>query len=204
MFWIFRKRFDFYEMLADQAKKSHETLQALVVYMDNHSKEMGNRVASCEKEADVKRTVLVEALNRSFVTPFDREDIHELSRAVDDMADYAKTTVLEMALFEVPPNPHLREMAVAMENGARILLEALLLLPEATRHNESIRELIIKVKKLENYIEKIYRQALRELFVSSDMIGILKTREIFRHLSNAADRMDHAANVLGNILMKMT
>ncbi|MEK7287765.1 MAG: hypothetical protein AAB091_04320, partial [Elusimicrobiota bacterium] len=81
---------------------------------------------------------------------------------------------------------------------------ALLLLPEATRHNESIRELIIKVKKLENYIEKIYRQALRELFVSSDMIGILKTREIFRHLSNAADRMDHAANVLGNILMKMT
>lgn len=191
-------------MLADQARKSHETLGALVAFMDNPTKEMGQKVSSFEKEADAKRLKLVEALNLSFVTPIDREDIHELSRAVDDMADYAKTTVAEMTLFEVGPNPHLREMAVAMENGARLLWEALLMLPKASRSNGSIGELIVKIKKLENYIEKIYRQALRELFASQDVIGILKTREIFRHLSNAADRMDHAADVLGNILMKTT
>ncbi|MBI4669714.1 MAG: DUF47 family protein [Elusimicrobia bacterium] len=202
MWWIFRRRYNFYSLLAEQAKKSHETLYALIAFMDKPTLENGQKVGLAEKEADLKRTQLTDALNASFVTPIDREDLFEFSRALDDIADYAKSTVEEMTLFEVAPNPHLREMAVAMENGARLLLEAVVLLPKAETKRENIAELVIKVKKLENFIEKIYRRALRELFDSANIIGILKTREIYRHLSNAADRMDGAANRLGDILMK--
>ncbi|MBI4062675.1 MAG: DUF47 family protein [Elusimicrobia bacterium] len=202
MFWIFRRRFDFYHMLAEQAKKSRDTLQALVAFMDNPSEEAAGKVEFTEREADKKRTDLIKALNSSFVTPIDREDLYEFSRALDDMADYARSTVEEMKLFGVVPNPRLREMAVAMENGSRLLLEAVCLLPQASVKNGAISEFLIKVKKLENFIERIYRQALRELFDTTEVIDILKTREIYRHLSNAADRMDQAANILGDILMK--
>ncbi|MBI2069315.1 MAG: DUF47 family protein [Elusimicrobia bacterium] len=202
MFWIFRKRFNFYHLLSEQAKKSRETLEALVVFMDQPGKDMREKVKLLEKEADLKRTDLVNALNASFVTPIDRADLYEFSRALDDMADYARSTVAEMTVFEVAPTPHLREMAVALENGARLLVEAVSLLPELRRRGEAIAELLIKVKKLENFTEKIYRRALRELFESTDVISILKTREIYRHLSNAADRMDQAANILGDILVK--
>ncbi|MBI4368963.1 MAG: DUF47 family protein [Elusimicrobia bacterium] len=203
MFWLFRRRHDFYSLLGAQAKSSHDTLQALIAFMDQPTKESGRAVSLKEKDADRRRTQLVAALNASFVTPIDREDIFQLSRAIDDMADYAKSTVAEMDLFEVKPNPRLREMAVAMENGARLLVEAVILLPKAQDQAVAIGELLIKVKKLENFTERIYRQALKELFESTDLVGILKTREIYRHLSNAADRMDEAADILGDILVKM-
>lgn len=190
-------------MLRDQAKKSQETLQALLVYLDQPNGEAGRRVSQSEKEADSVRQNLVKALNASYVTPIDREDINGLSRAVDDMADYAKTTVQEMTLFEIEPDAHMREIAEALETGARLTLEAIALLNSRdSARNGRIGELLVKVKKKENFIEKKYRQALRELFQSSDIIRLLKTREIYRHMSNAADRMDEAADILGDILMK--
>ena len=191
-------------MLREQAKLSHATLEALVVFMDHPSQETGNKVILCEKEADGGRTQLANALNVSFVTPMDREDIFSLSRAIDDMADYAKTTVEEMDLLEVPPNPHLREMAAALEGGTRLIMEAAgLLSSNGGGKNTAIRDCLIQVKKTENFVEKKYRQALRELFQSSDIIGILKAREIYRHLSNAADKMDEAANIMGDVMMKI-
>ncbi|MEK6544728.1 MAG: DUF47 family protein [Elusimicrobiota bacterium] len=203
MFWIFKKRFDFYRMLVNQTRKSQETLEALNAYLEKPTKDARNKVDFAEKEADRIRGNLVMALNASFVTPFDREDINGLSRAIDDMADYAKSTVQEMEIFEVAPDAHLREMAQAMELGARMTLEAVSLLSgDGPSRNERVGELLVKIKKTENYIEKKYRQALKDLFSASDIILILKTREIYRHLSNAADRMDEAANILGDILMK--
>src|SRR5437868_5837327 len=101
----FRKRFDFYQMLLNQARLSEQGMQLLCEFVQHPDEVLARRVDELEKEADEQRRVLIDALNRTFVTPFDREDIFNLSRAIDDVIDYAKSTVEEMTLFQVQSNP---------------------------------------------------------------------------------------------------
>jgi predicted phosphate transport protein (TIGR00153 family) len=197
----FRQRFDFYQMLLDQARKSEEGLQALCKFMDDGKAELGQKVERTETEADELRRQLIDALNRTFVTPIDREDIFALSRAVDDMVDYAKSTVEEMMLFQVKPNEHLRKMADALYQASKHItlgVGALRKMPNG------MHEHIIRAKKTENLMEHLYREALVELFKDKDVVNLLKMREIYRHLNNAADRGDEAADILSDILVKNT
>src|SRR2546423_14691269 len=115
----FRKRFDFYKMLLDQARMSEEGLALLCAFVRTPNETLGERVEDVEKEADELRRILIDALNRTFVTPFDREDIFTLSRAIDDMVDYANSTVEEMVLFQVKTNEHLKKMADGLYQASR-------------------------------------------------------------------------------------
>ncbi len=197
----FRKRFDFYQMLLEQARKSEEGLQLLCDFVKAPSKELGDKVELAETEADELRRVLIDALNRTFVTPFDREDIFSLSRTIDDMVDYAKTTVEEMMLFGAPTDKFMVQMAEALVEGAREITSAVSSLRNMP---DGMHAHIIKAKKSENRIEHLYREALAELFKTTDVVTIIKMREIYRHLSNAADRGDEAADILSDILVKNT
>ncbi|OGR90715.1 MAG: hypothetical protein A2992_08500 [Elusimicrobia bacterium RIFCSPLOWO2_01_FULL_59_12] len=197
----FRKRFDFYQMLLEQARKSEEGLKALCDFVRSPGVELGKKVDAIEKEADVLRRTLIDALNRTFVTPFDREDIFTLSRTIDDMVDYANSTVEEMMLFEVKSNDHLKKMAEALYQASQNITWAV----EGLRDmRSSIQEYIIRAKKSENLMEHLYREALVDLFKHKDMVNLLKMREIYRHLNNAADRGDEAADIVSDILVKNT
>ena len=197
--WPFPKKHDFYQMLSGQAQKVEGGMNALFEFMENPSAEKGRRVGEIEQEADELRRVLIEELNQTFVTPIDREDLFGLSRTIDDMCDYAKSTVEEMLLFEVTPNEHLKKMTEILSSAAADISAAVGFIksdPEAANDH------VIRAKKTENHIEHRYRAALVELFKEKDVIKILKLREIYRHLSNAADRGDEAANIIGDILVK--
>ena len=200
----FHKRYDFYQMLLDQARMSEEGLRLLGEFVQNPTTELGRKVSAVEEKADDDRRALIMALNKTFVTPFDREDIFALSRAIDDMVDYAKSTVEEMGLFQVQTNEHLKKMADALYQGSQYLTLAV----EGLRHlgngNTKIEDNIIRVKKSENLMEHLYREALVELFKNSDVATILKMRELYRHLNNSADRGDEAADILSDILVKNT
>lgn len=198
---LFGKKKDFVKMLYMQAQKAEEGLYALKEYIDDPSEKLANKVGQLEAEADELRRILIEELNRSFVTPFDREDIFALSRAIDDTIDYAKSTVEEMRLFEVSPNKHIKEIVDVLYRAGQDISSAVRLIQT---HPQSCSEYIIRAKKNENHIEHYYREALAELFKDKDVVHILKLREIYRHLSNAADRGDEAANIIGDILVKMT
>src|SRR5512145_2644005 len=101
---LFKKRPNrFIELLTSQARLTEEGLTALVAYFEKPNKRRSEVVDKLETEADEIRRILIDELNRTFVTPFDREDIHALSRAIDDMLDYAYTTVVEMSILEVAP-----------------------------------------------------------------------------------------------------
>jgi len=163
------------------------------------SKALGFQVEQTEKEADELRRQLIDAINRTLVTPFDREDIFALSRSLDDMIDYANSTVEEMVLFEAPTNQHLVRMSEALYEGAKHITAAV----STLRHMpDGMQEYIIRAKKCENRMEHLYREALAELFKTPDVVTIIKMREIYRHLSNAADRGDEAADILSDILVK--
>ena len=197
--WIFPRERNFYAMLSDQASKTLEGIEALGRFVETPNLENAQGVKDIEREADELRRVLIEDLDTSFVTPMDREDIFALSRVVDDIVDYANTTVDEMEIYEVGPDKHLREMVDILRKGAREIADAVKILKS---YPHIAMEHAIQAKSYENVMEKAYHAALADLFKRTDTVYMLKMREIYRHLSNAADRSDAAANIICSIVMK--
>jgi predicted phosphate transport protein (TIGR00153 family) len=188
-------------MLSNQASKTLEGIEALGAFAESPTQENAKRIKGIEREADELRRILVEELHQTFVTPMDREDIYALSRAIDDIVDYANTTVDEMEVYEVTPEEHLREMVDILRKAAREIDDAVKILET---HPNIALEHAVKAKFYENTMEKAYHSALANLFKKTDTVYMLKMREIYRHLSNAADRSDEAANIICSIVMKAT
>jgi predicted phosphate transport protein (TIGR00153 family) len=195
----------FVQLLIQQAEYTLKGMEALTAYMDKPSKERAQVITQMEKEADEVRRILIDELNHTFVTPMDREDIHALSRAIDDIIDYGYTTVGEMDILEVEPNNYLQRMVSLLRDAAREIHLSVLRLSD---HPGVAEDHAVRAKALENRVETVYREALADLFhMPRDLehvVEMLKLREIYRHLSNAADRGDEAANVLTDIVVKMT
>jgi predicted phosphate transport protein (TIGR00153 family) len=208
VFGIFKrkKRFSngeslFFDLLSRQSLKSVEGLEALWIYAENSTKENANIVQNLEREADELRRILIQELDQTFITPLDREDIYALSRAIDDVLDYANTTVDEMEIYEVKGDDHIKEMVNILRKAARELNDAVKILRD---YPKIASEHAVKAKSYENQMEKAYHLALADLFKGKDTVYMLKMREIYRHLSNAADRGDEAANIISSIVMKHT
>jgi len=198
---FFPKEANFYKMLSGQASKTLEGIEALGVFVESQNQENAKRVKDIEREADELRRILVEELHKTFVTPMDREDIFALSRAIDDIVDYANSTVDEMEIYEVAPEEHLQEMVDILRKAAREIDDAVKILES---YPNIAMEHAVKAKFYENAMEKAYHIALADLFKKTDTVYMLKMREIYRHLSNAADRNDEAANIICSIVMKGT
>ncbi len=173
--------------------------------MKNPNSNNSGIVKTKEKEADEYRRILIYELNKTFITPIDREDIFALSRSIDDVLDYAYSTVTEMELLKVKPTSFMIRIASLLYDSAN---EILLAVDRLQDHPGVASEHAQRAKALENKIEGVYREALAELFSGAEdikhVMKILKTREVYRHLSNAADRGDEAANVIADIVVKMT
>jgi uncharacterized protein Yka (UPF0111/DUF47 family) len=194
----------FTELLISQAELTFDGLNGLVAYFEKPSKKRAEVVNEAESTADEVRRILIDELNRTFVTPFDREDIHALSRAIDDMLDYAYTTVVEMSILDVQPTPQMREIGMLLARAAREIHLGV----QRLRDNPGVAQShVVRAKQMENQVEDLYRQALADLFNQAKdldhIVQMLKLRECYRHLSNAADRGDEAANILSDIVVKM-
>ena len=204
MFGFFKKREDvFNKLIQEQASITFEGLKLLVKYLEKQSPEISEELMMKEKEADEVRRILIDELNRSFVTPFDREDIFALSRSIDDVIDYADSTVSEMEVLKVDPTPFMRRIASLLKDAAYEIFQAVQRLQKnpavATEHAQ-------RAKTLENRVESVYREAIADLFKGPEdvhhVVEMLKLREVYRHLSNAADRGDEAANIIADIVVK--
>ncbi|HKI54438.1 MAG TPA: DUF47 family protein [Anaerolineales bacterium] len=206
MFRIFkRKENKFQKLIEQQATHAYEGMQLLVKYLEEPSKEIADELALKEKEADEVRRILIDELNRTFVTPFDREDIFSLSRTIDDVVDYADTTVSEMSVLNVEPTRYMQRIASLLKDAAYEISHAVERLP---KHPNVAIDHAQRAKALENRVEGVYREAIADLFSGPEdvhhVVEMLKMREVYRHLSNAADRGDEAANVIADIVVKKT
>lgn len=199
------RQVNFLGMLADQARLTLQGLEAFEAFSKTGDPQMAKQVTALEKEEDELRRILIDELNRTFVTPIDREDIFALSRAVDDILDYAYSTIDEMEVFELQPTPHIQKLATVLRQAAEEIHRAILCLKD---HPNVAATHVVRAKALENQAESIYREAIRDLLNNittvADVAFTFKMREIYRHLSNAADRGDEAANIIGDIVVKMT
>jgi len=206
MFRIFKKRQNvFLKLIHDQASLTLEGLEALKTFMISRDPVASALVSSKEKEADEARRILIDELNKTFITPFDREDIFSLSRTIDDVLDYAYSTVSEMEIMKVEPTNFMQQMASILRDAAYELLMAVDRLED---HPGVASDHAQRAKGLENRVEEMYRSALADLLGGVEdiqgVIKMMKSREVYRHLSNAADRVDEAANVIGDIIVKIT
>ena len=206
MFRIFKKREEiFHKLIEEQASLTMEGLKLLARYLETHDSEIAEQLSLKEKEADEVRRILIDELNRTFVTPFDREDIFALSRSIDDMIDYADTTVAEMVILSVEPTQHMVRIASLLKDAGWEIHQAV----QRLQKNPGVAiEHAQRAKALENRVEGIYREAVANLFSGPEdvhhIVKMLKMREVYRHLSNAADRGDEAANVIADIVVKIT
>jgi len=203
---LFRRRSArdrFLQMICEQAAHTQRAMEALLAYMKDPSDEHAQVVRVAEKDADETRRILIDELNRSFVTPIDREDLFSLSRAIDDVLDYADTTVDEMTMLGVAPNPYLNRMVSLLRDAAEEINRGVQRLADRP---SVANDHAVRAKALENRVEAVYREAVGALFNGprdlDHVVDMLKLREIYRHLSNAADRGDEAANIIGDIVVK--
>ncbi len=203
---LFKRRGNvFFKMIHDQAALTFAGLDALVAYLDGQSPEAARRLTQAEKDADEARRILIYELNKTYITPIDREDIFHISRTIDDVLDYAYSTMTEMEILRVKPTPYMVRMAALLKEATYELLEAV---DRLEKYPSVAAEHAQRAKALENRVEDVYRQALADLFSGAEdikhVIKMLKYREVYRHMSNAADRGDEAANVIGDVVVKRT
>lgn len=203
---LFRKRENiFLKLIHEQAALTLDGLEALKTYLATQDPAAAARLVSKEKEADEARRILIDELNKTFITPFDREDIFALSRTIDDVLDYAYSTVSEMEILKVEPTPYMQRMASLLRDAA---YELSLAVDRLENHPAVSNDHAQRAKALENRVEDVYREAIADLFSGAEdvphVVKMLKLREVYRHLSNAADRGDEAANVIADIVVKIT
>lgn len=203
---LFKSKDDmFLQLLVDQSAKTLEALEELQRFVETGNKDSAKRVKQLEREADELRRIVTHELNQTFITPVDPEDIYQLSRTIDEILDYADSTVEEMMLFNIRGNDYLRQMVALVLEGAQEIHLAMMRLKD---HPSVASEHASRARSLENRVEKVYRYAVTDLFNTmqdvSKVVEGLKYREVYRHLSNAADRYVEAADVVAHIVVKVT
>jgi len=192
----------FVALLIEQADLTIGAMQVLEKFgrepMGND--ELVNQVKGIERQGDAKRRILIDELAHTYATPFDREDLFALSRAIDDILDAANETAVELAIYKIDPPEGLNEMAKVLVEGATHIRSAV---AELLDHPGVAAEHAVRAKRSENRIDGLYHQAVGRLFDSgAEMSLILKSREIYRHLKNSADRIDTAADEISIIVIK--
>ncbi len=197
---VFPKMPDFFALLTEQCQHVAHTAGLLVEFMETGDPNIGQLIRQDEHEADRVKIRNLHSLNEAFSTPIDREDLYRAIIDLDEIVNYCKTTVSEMEVLGLAPDKHCLEMAMHIKLGTDALAQGYARLAKEPANAATDAD---SARKAERRVEKNYRRAIAELFVGDDYIHMFKRREIYRHLSNAADRMANCANTLHDIVVKM-
>ncbi len=195
----FPKTPDFFAMLVEEAEQVAHGTGLLVEFMQNADPAVGHKIKQKEHEADRTKVRNLHTLNEAFSTPIDREDLYRAIINLDEILNYCKTTVYEMDDLELQPDKHCLEIAMHIKLGTDALARGFAKLAKEPAEAAAYAD---AARKAERKVERSYRAALKELFQGEDYIHMFKRREIYRHLSNAADRIATCANTLHDIVVK--
>jgi len=160
-------------------------------------------IADLEHKGDNVTHQIADQLHRTFVTPFDREDIAILSHTLDDVTDFIHSAADAMLLYRVEePTQRAKELSDVIVEITSEVERAVALLSKKLDQRQIIKH-CVEINRLENVADRIYRSALAELFANStDVVYIMKWREIYEHMETATDRCEDVANVLEGVAIK--
>jgi predicted phosphate transport protein (TIGR00153 family) len=169
----------------------------------NHDyKEYSQRIKGLEHACDELTHTISTKLNKSFITPFDREDIYTMSTALDDIVDLIDDAARAIIDFDVKEiKEYAREFAVVIERMAEQLREIVAIL----RKPKNVTQRLVEIHRLENEGDDIYHAAIAELFhQENDPLTVLKWKEIYEKLEAAVDRCENVANIIESVIIKHT
>jgi predicted phosphate transport protein (TIGR00153 family) len=207
-FWLPRDQnfFDLFERTTSTIVEGARYLETLV--KEPHDLDVRLiRLKELEHEADVTTHETFERLNKTFLTPFDREDLHALASQLDDILDWLEETGQRFGIYKIDhPREDAGRLAHVASEATEELLATIKLLRSHHKSAEAIRKHLVEINRLENEGDQIYRQALSHLFDENGLqtIQVLKWKEIYDALESSIDACEHAAHVIDSILVKYT
>jgi predicted phosphate transport protein (TIGR00153 family) len=164
------------------------------------------RVYQHEEEADEITRQVMQAVRRTFITPFDRSDIQDLTTSLDDAIDQMRKTAKVVSLFEVKTfEPQMRQMAEIIVQAADLTAEAVALLPKMRLNAHRLSELAVKITQIEEQADHMYDQGRKALFLAhrtGDPMAFIVGVDIYSHLEKVVDRFEDVANRISGIVVE--
>ena len=192
----------FFKMFVQQAENVHAGTKALVAMLANFSdpQTQSRGIKELEHRGDTITHDLNTRLNKTFITPFDREDIHELSSKIDDVLDLADAAAGRLVIYRVKAiRPGVLELAQILEQAVGQMVEAVRVLEK----QDHILNYCIEINRLENEGDLISRGLIAQLFEQEkDPVEIIKWKEIIEAIETAIDKCEDVANVIETVILK--
>jgi predicted phosphate transport protein (TIGR00153 family) len=204
--WIKSNEKEILSLLNDLACKAEEAAKLLVDLFSDFQKLNENHVLikKIEREADNLTHSVFEELNKTFITPLDREDISRIASKADDIIDYIEGISGRIVNFKIKsPPPYMLELAKEIQNSTKeinLMITSL----NKVKVDKSIIEHCRAISEIEHRADDIYRKAVGELLETTDVINIIKLKDIYEALEEASDRCLDVADSIEDVVLKYT
>jgi len=192
-------------ILDDLAKKAVETAESLVVLLsDLNNVEQIKKIHLLETQADGLTRDIFSELNKTFITPLDREDMQRIASKIDDVIDFMDGISARIYSYQITVAPPFsKQIAQELVNSTKEV-EYMISKLQRIKNPQDMITHCRNTSDIEHKVDELYRDAIRELFKSSDAIQIIKLKDIYETMETASDRCVDVADVIEDIVLKYT
>lgn len=201
-FSLLPKEDQYFSLFSQMTAKIQEAADLLVEMMagspDNFDM-LSKKIKSVEHECDEITHNITIKLNKSFITPFDREDIYTLSVALDDICDYIDAAARAVVMYDIHESDEFaKELAVVLQKQATEIHGAV----SHLKASKGMEQNLLDIQRLENDADEVYFRAMAALFKNTDAVKIIKWKELYEILENGTDRCESVGNIIESIILK--
>lgn len=199
------KQADFFDLFEDMNKSLEEINTLLSEFTNNFTnfESYAKRAKEIENNADTKAHTIIEKLNKSFITPFDREDIYSLVHELDDIVDLYENVIQNILLYNVSTKLHAMDEFAIILSEAQIAFGKLLKCLKGGKHKKDLVEQKIKIHNLEDQADIVFAKSITRLFQNNtDAMYVLKQKDILEGLEAIMDKYQKLSNIIEGIMVK--
>ena len=203
--WIKSNERQLLGILDALAKKAVETAENLVILLsDLNNVDQVKKIHSLETQADGLTRDIFSELNKTFITPLDREDMQRIASKIDDVIDFMDGIAARMYSYEITvAPPYTKEMAQELVNSTKEV-EYMVSKLQRIKNPQDMITHCRNTSDIEHKVDELYRDAIRDLFKTTDPIHIIKLKDIYETMETASDRCVDVADVIEDIVLKYT
>ena len=203
--WVKSNEKQLLKILDDLAIKAVETSEALLVLLDDlGNTEKMEKVRKLETEGDVLTRDIFSELNKTFITPLDREDMQRIASKVDDVIDFMDGIAARLYSYQITNPPPLSRMMVEELVKATKEVQYMVSKLQKIKNPQDMINHCRNTSDIEHKVDDLYREAIKDLFESQDAIHIIKLKDIYESIETASDRCVDVADVIEDIVLKYT
>jgi len=203
--WVKSNEKELLTLLDNLAKKAVETSEAVVVlFSDLSNTEQSQKIHTLETEADELTHDIFSELNKTFITPLDREDMQRIASKIDDVIDFMDGIAARVYSYKIKtPPPYCEQIAQELVKATKEVQYMISKL-QRIKNPQDMIDHCRNTSDIEHTVDALYREAIREVFETDDAIQIIKLKDIYETMETASDRCVDVADVIEDIVLKYT